>query len=105
MMSDIPPPFDLAWFRFAVGFIVGAIVGSFGTMLAYRLPRRLSIVAPRSHCPSCKTPLGVSDLVPMLSWLLGGGRCRHCGAKIGMRYLWIELGCSLACGIMAVLFF
>ncbi|MDD3372003.1 MAG: prepilin peptidase, partial [Alphaproteobacteria bacterium] len=41
--------------RFAFGFVLGAVFGSFGTMLAYRLPRGLSIVRPRSHCTSCGT--------------------------------------------------
>jgi leader peptidase (prepilin peptidase)/N-methyltransferase len=90
------------WFRFALGFIVGAALGSFGTMLAYRLPRRLSIVAPRSHCPSCQTPLGVKDLVPLASWLATRGRCRHCGAKIGAQYLKIELATSLIGGVAGI---
>lgn len=102
-MTDLPPPFDAAWFRFILGFIVGAALGSFGTMLAYRLPRRLSIILPRSHCPSCGTTLQARDLVPLLSWLSTGGRCRHCHAKIGTQYLWIELAVSVVCGGIAVL--
>ena len=102
-MIDLPPPFDAAWFRFFLGFIVGSALGSFTTMLAYRLPRRMSIVSPRSHCPTCKTPLGARDLVPIFSWLLHKCRCRHCHAGIGARYLWIELAISLACGAAAAL--
>ena len=99
---DLPPPFDNSWFRFALGFIVGSALGSFTTMLAYRLPRGLSIVTPRSHCPSCKTTLRVRDLVPVLSWISTGGKCRYCHAKIGARYVWIELAFSVACGVMGV---
>ncbi len=95
---DIPPPFDAAWFLFTLGFIIGATLGSFGTMLAHRLPRHMSIVSPRSHCPSCKTTLGVIDLIPIASWLLTKGHCRHCQAPIGVQYLGIELATSLACG-------
>ncbi len=103
MITDIPPPFDAAWFRFALGFVVGSILGSFATMLAYRLPRRLSIVFPRSRCTSCGTVLGVRDLVPLLSWLSTRGRCRHCSAEIGVRYLVIEIVTSLACAIASVI--
>lgn len=98
-MTDIPPPFDAAWFRFVLGFIIGAALGSFATMLAYRLPRHMSILLPRSHCPSCGHTLGARDLIPMLSWLLSKGECRYCHAKIGAQYLWVELATSTACGI------
>jgi len=102
-MSDLPPPFDAVWFRFIVGFIVGGSLGSFVTMLAYRLPRRLSIITPPSHCPSCGHHLAACDLVPMLSWLWTRGQCRYCHKKIGLRYLGIELAISLACALSAVL--
>jgi leader peptidase (prepilin peptidase)/N-methyltransferase len=85
------------WVRSIFGFVMGAILGSFATMLVYRLPRHISIVLPRSHCPSCKTVLGVRDLVPIFSWIAMRGRCRHCHAQIGVRYPAIELVCSLAC--------
>ncbi|MDR3424994.1 MAG: prepilin peptidase [Alphaproteobacteria bacterium] len=101
-MTDLPPPFDAAWFRFAFGFIIGAALGSFATMLAYRLPRRLSILFPRSHCPTCNATLGALDLVPILSWLAMRGRCRHCCAEISVRYLGIELATSFACAIASV---
>jgi prepilin signal peptidase PulO-like enzyme (type II secretory pathway) len=94
-------PFEVV-LRFAFGFVIGAALGSFGSMLAYRLPRGLSIVLPRSHCPSCKTVLGPLDLVPIASWLAFGGRCRHCHAKIGPQYLAIELATSVVCAALAV---
>ena len=98
MQLDIPPPFDAVWFLFILGGIIGSILGSFGTMLAHRLPRHMSIVRPRSHCPSCQTTLGARDLVPIFSWLSTKGHCRHCRAPIGVKYLGIELATSLACG-------
>jgi leader peptidase (prepilin peptidase)/N-methyltransferase len=105
MASDIPPPFDAAWFRFILGFIIGAALGSFGTMLAYRIPRHISIITPRSHCPTCNATLGARDLVPILSWVTSGGKCRHCHADIGAQYLWIELACSLSGGLMCILLY
>lgn len=90
-----PMPFDALWFRILVGIVVGMILGSFTTMLAYRLPRKISIVQPPSTCPSCQTRLGVRDLVPIFSWAISNGKCRHCGSKIGARYLWIELAVTV----------
>jgi len=103
MDTTLFPLFDDAWFRFILGFIMGAILGSFATMLAYRLPRHLSIVFPRSHCPSCNAALGVRDLVPIFSWLALRGRCRHCHAEIGIRYIVIEIVTSLVCGAISVM--
>lgn len=83
------------FFRALTGLLVGPVLGSFTTMLAYRLPRGFSIVRPPSHCPSCRARLGPRDLVPLLSWLFSKGACRHCGAKIGARYPLIELAVAL----------
>jgi len=102
MIADLPPPFDDAWFRFIVAFVIGSTLGSFSTMLAYRLPRGMSILVPRSHCPTCKTPLRIMDLFPILSWISSRGHCRHCHAKIGARYIFIELGISVFCGIVGI---
>lgn len=75
---------------------LGAIVGSFLTVVAHRVPRRESIVAPGSACPSCETPLRWRDNVPLLSWALSRGRCAHCGASIGVRYVALELATAAA---------
>lgn len=77
--------------QIVTGVLVGATLGSFITMLSYRWPRKLSIVTPRSHCPSCKTQIGVRDLIPVFSFLASKGQCRVCNAPIGPRYLIIEL--------------
>jgi leader peptidase (prepilin peptidase)/N-methyltransferase len=78
-------------------FLVGAtglVFGSAVTALAYRIPRHLSWVHGRSACPSCHVTLGVSDLLPVFSFALSRGRCRHCGARIGWRYPLTELACA-----------
>jgi len=72
-------------------FVVGAAFGSFANVLIHRLPRGESIVSPPSHCPSCRAPIAPWDNVPILSFLLLGGRCRRCGAAISARYLFVEV--------------
>ena len=69
----------------ALAGLLGLLFGSFVTMLSWRLPRRRSL-GGRSRCPHCDTPLGVRDLVPVLSWAASGGRCRHSGTGIYVRY-------------------
>jgi leader peptidase (prepilin peptidase)/N-methyltransferase len=70
---------------------LGLIVGSFLNVVAWRLPRRESLVRPRSRCPRCSTAIAPYDNVPVLSWLVLRGRCRHCGAGISSRYPLVEL--------------
>ena len=72
-------------------FLFGLAFGSFLNVCIYRLPRELSVVAPRSACPTCKQPIAFYDNLPILSWFLLGGRCRHCKEKISPRYWIIEL--------------
>jgi leader peptidase (prepilin peptidase)/N-methyltransferase len=72
-------------------FVLGLAFGSFLNVCIYRLPLGLSVVTPRSACPTCKEPIALYDNVPVLSWLILGGRCRHCKSKISPRYLMIEL--------------
>ncbi|MDI9405662.1 MAG: prepilin peptidase [Chitinophagaceae bacterium] len=71
--------------------ILGACVGSFLNVVAWRLPRQESLIHPGSHCPRCGTGLRWRENVPVLGWLLVGGRCRHCGASIAVRYPLVEL--------------
>jgi len=72
-------------------FVLGLAFGSFLNVCIYRLPLGLSVVTPRSACPQCKHPIALYDNVPVLSWLILGGRCRQCKASISPRYLTIEL--------------
>ena len=91
----------------AAFFLVpGLAVGSFLNVLAARLPLRRSVVHPGSACMSCGTEIRWYDNVPLLSYALLRGRCRSCGARIGLRYPAVELvtallvaGCVLAFGL------
>lgn len=72
-------------------FAFGLAFGSFLNVCIYRLPRGLSVVKPRSACPECKAAIAFYDNIPVLSWLVLGGRCRNCRTVITPRYLLIEL--------------
>jgi len=82
----------------AVVFLFGTIFGSFLNVLIYRLPRDISIVKPGSHCPKCKEPVKPYDNIPILSYLILRGKCRHCGTKISPRYMLVEF----LAGLLAV---
>lgn len=79
---------DAAWI--AIAAVAGALFGSFANVMIHRVPRRESVVRPASRCPSCETPIAPRDNVPILSWLLLRGRCRHCRARISVRYPIVE---------------
>lgn len=68
----------------------GLAVGSFLNVVIYRVPRKESIVSPPSACPSCASPITPRDNIPVLSWLILRGRCRHCGAPISPQYPLVE---------------
>lgn len=71
--------------------LAAPFVGSFLSLLIARLPAGSAVVFGRSACLACRHPLGAADLVPVLSWLVSRGRCRHCGAAIGALYPLVEL--------------
>lgn len=73
----------------------GLIIGSFLNVVAWRLPRGESLSHPGSHCPKCDTPIKPYDNVPLVSWLVLRGRCRHCGEPISPRYPLVELTTGL----------
>ena len=75
----------------AIVALVGLAIGSFLNVVIHRLPRRESLVSPGSRCPSCGYALGAADNVPVLSWVLLGGRCRKCRTRISVRYPVVEL--------------
>lgn len=78
-----------------VVFLFGALVGSFLNVCIYRLPREESVVWPASHCPQCRRPIAPYDNVPILSYLVLGGRCRFCRTTIPLRYPLVELANAL----------
>jgi leader peptidase (prepilin peptidase)/N-methyltransferase len=77
-------------FLLAVFAAVGAITGSFANVCIHRLPRGESVVRPPSRCPACGAGIAFYDNVPVLSWLVLGGRCRACRAPISPRYPLVE---------------
>ena len=91
--------------RAVVAAAFGLAFGSFLTVVIHRVPRRQSIVAPRSACPGCGTQIEARDNVPVVSYVLLGGRCRHCRASISAEYPVVEaltatlfVGAALAFG-------
>src|SRR6266496_1516602 len=79
-------------------FLFGLLIGSFLNVCIYRLPRDLSVVRPRSFCPSCEQQIAWYDNVPILSYLLLRARCRNCGQAIPWRYPAVELVTGLIFG-------
>ena len=69
----------------------GLCIGSFLNVCIHRLPRGESVVSPGSHCGSCGVAIHWYDNLPVVSYVLLGGKCRACGASYSMRYLWVEV--------------
>src|SRR5512136_2244272 len=91
-----------SWILYLLIFFMGAVVGSFLNVCIYRLPQELSIVAPRSFCPACRTPIRAYDNIPIISFLFLAGKCRKCRVKISWRYPLVE---ALTGGIALALYF
>jgi len=81
----------------ALAGVFGTLFGSFLNVVAYRLPRHESLIAPASHCPTCGTPVKSYDNIPVLSFLLLRGHCRSCHATISPRYPLVEAATGLLC--------
>ncbi len=96
--------------------LFGLIVGSFLNVVIARLPKGESLVSPRSHCVRCGKALSPVELIPVVSWMVQRGRCRHCGAWISLQYplvelanaflwlaVWDQYGASVEAGVYALL--
>ncbi len=89
-------------------FLLGLVIGSFLNVCILRIPREKSVVQPPSRCPGCNADIKPYDNIPVLSWLLLGGRCRKCKAPISPLYPFVELltgllflACYLCFGLSA----
>ena len=69
-----------------VFFIFGLVFGSFFNVVGYRLPLKMSLIKPASHCPQCDHKLTALELIPVFSYLFQGGKCKNCGKKIPIFY-------------------
>jgi leader peptidase (prepilin peptidase)/N-methyltransferase len=88
----------------AVVLAPGLAVGSFLNVVAARLPLKRSIVSPGSACPSCETAIAWYDNIPLLSYAVLRGRCRHCGVSISWRYPAVEAATAVLIGSCALKF-
>jgi leader peptidase (prepilin peptidase)/N-methyltransferase len=88
-------------FAAVVGALFGAVIGSFLNVCIVRLPAEQSVVSPPSRCPRCGKPVEWRDNIPIVSWLLLGGKCRGCQEPISILYPLVELTVALLWGWMA----
>ncbi len=75
---------------YVIIFLYGIVIGSFSNVLICRLPLKENIATHRSHCMTCGNKIQWYDLVPLVSYIILKGRCRHCGAKISAQYPLVE---------------
>ena len=88
----------------ALSALLGLLIGSFLNVVIWRVPRKLSVVRPSSHCPQCETPIRPIDNIPVVAWLALRGKCRHCGNPIPVRYPLVEAGCGVLFAAVAARF-
>ncbi len=88
---------------YAYMFIIGVLLGSFYTLAVYRIPLKQDITHTRSYCPKCNHKLNFWDLIPVLSYIFLGGKCRYCKSKIRPRYIIIEILSGIAFLLFAIL--
>ena len=88
-------------FLYIIIFIMGTLFGSFYTLAVYRIPRKIDIVKTHSFCPNCNHKLGFFELIPVLSYIMIGGKCKECKQKIRARYFILEFLSGVAFVIIA----
>lgn len=76
---------------YTIIFIIGTLFGSFYTLAVYRIPKGQDITHTHSYCPNCGNKLGFFELIPVLSYIFLGGKCKECKQKIRIRYLILEI--------------
>ena len=74
MLAELP-----IWLQVLLVSLFGLAIGSFANTMIYRIPRFTSVVTPGSRCPQCAAPIRFFDNIPLVSFILLGGRCRNCG--------------------------
>jgi leader peptidase (prepilin peptidase)/N-methyltransferase len=98
-LADLP-----GWLVTTYAILLGLFGGSFLNVVIYRVPRGMSIARPASHCPGCGAPVRFYDNIPVLSYVVLGGRARCCKTRISPRYVLVEaIGAALAWAILQVL--
>lgn len=85
-----------------LAFLFGAVFGSYIDCVAWRLVHHERVARGRSHCDVCGHALGAGDLIPIISYLRSGGRCRYCGARFSAESTWVEL--ALGLGFVAIVY-
>lgn len=85
-------------------FLIGSVMGSFYFVVGTRLPENKSIIKPGSYCPQCNHPLKWYDLIPILSYILSGGKCRYCKKYISFLYPIIEIATGISFALSFLLF-
>lgn len=94
--ADLSP-----WVIRGVAFVFGAIWGSFFNVAIYRWPRDMSVIAPPSQCPACGAKVRPWHNIPIVGYLMLGGKASCCGAKLSSRYLWMEALAGALCVAVA----
>lgn len=89
-------------FLYAIIFISGTVFGSFYTLAVYRIPKNIDIVKKHSYCPNCNHKLGFFELIPVLSYIFLGGKCKECKQKIRIRYLILEVLSGISFVVLAI---
>lgn len=92
--SDIFPDMLMPMWHF-VNFWLGCCIGSFLNVCIWRIPNGMSIVTPPSRCPKCGHHIAWYENIPLVSWVVLGGKCSSCHCKISSRYFFVELLCGV----------
>ncbi len=95
---------EMASFLLAIVFLFGLLFGSFLNVCIYRIPRDLSVVAPRSFCPACERQLSWQQNIPVVSFFLLRGRCRYCSQAISWRYPLVEVISAVLCTLVVAFY-